>query len=36
MGYPENGNFALAAYTITAIVVLSYWISLVRRLRKLK
>ena len=36
MGYPENGGFAVAAYTVTAVIVLSYWISLIRRTRKLK
>jgi hypothetical protein len=36
MGYPDNGGFAVAAYTITAVIVLSYWISLIRRTSKLK
>jgi hypothetical protein len=36
MGYPDNGGFAVAAYTITAVIVLSYWVSLLRRIGKLK
>lgn len=36
MGYPENGGFMVAAYTITAVIVLAYWVSLVRRTRRLK
>ena len=36
MGYPDNAGFAVAAYTITAVVVLGYWITLVRRTKKLK
>ena len=36
MGYPDNGSFMIAAYTITAVIVLAYCISLFRRIGKLK
>ncbi len=35
MQYPENGGYMIAAYTIAAVVVLVYAISLFVRLRKL-
>lgn len=36
MGYPDNNAFMVAGYTVTAVIVLAYWISLVRRIGKLK
>lgn len=33
--YPENGGYLIAAYTIAAVVVLVYAVSLFVRLRKL-
>ena len=36
MGYPDNGSFEIAAYTITAVIVLFYWVTLIRRTKKLK
>ena len=36
MGYPDNSAFMVAGYTVTAVIVLAYWISLVRRTRNLK
>ncbi len=34
MQYPENGAYMVAAYTIAAVVVLVYAVSLFVRLRK--
>jgi len=36
MQYPDNGAFMVAAYVITAVVVVSYAVSLFVRLRKLR
>jgi hypothetical protein len=36
MEYPDNGSFMVVAYTITAVIVLAYWFSLMRRIGKLK
>ena len=36
MDYPDNGAFMVAAYIITAVVVLGYAAFLYHRLRKLK
>lgn len=36
MQYPDNGGYMIAAYVITAVVVLAYAASLVIRLRKQK
>ncbi len=34
MEYPDNGGYMVAAYIITAVVVLAYALSLAYRLRK--
>lgn len=34
MPYPENGGYMIAAYTIAAVVVLVYAVSLFLRLRR--
>lgn len=34
MPYPDNGAYMIAAYVITAVVVLAYAVSLIYRLRK--
>jgi hypothetical protein len=34
MGYPENGEYMVAAYTVAAVVVLVYAISLYLRVRQ--
>jgi hypothetical protein len=34
--YPDNGAYMVAAYVITAVVVLVYAVSLLARLRKAK
>lgn len=34
MGYPENGAYMLAAYTVAAVIVLAYAISLYLRVRR--
>ena len=36
MGYPDNSAFMVAGYSVTAVIVLAYWISLIRRTGKLK
>jgi hypothetical protein len=36
MGYPDNNAFMVAGYTVTAVIVLAYWVSLLRRTAKLK
>lgn len=36
MQYPDNGAFMVAAYVITAVVVVAYAVSLFVRLRKLR
>ncbi len=33
MGYPDNGAYMIAAYVVTAVVVLGYAVSLWYRLR---
>jgi hypothetical protein len=34
--YPDNGAFMVAAYVVTAVVIVTYAVSLFLRLRKLK
>jgi hypothetical protein len=36
MGYPDNSAFMVAGYTVAAVILLVYWISLVGRTRQLK
>jgi hypothetical protein len=36
MGYPDNGAFMVAGYTVAAVLVLGYWVTLLMRTRKLK
>ncbi len=34
MGYPDNGGYMIAAYVITAVVVVAYAVSLLIRIKK--
>ena len=34
MGYPDNGGYMVAAYTVAAVVVLVYSLSLYLRVRR--
>ncbi len=36
MSYPDNGAYMVAAYVITAVVVVGYAVMLFLRLRKLR
>lgn len=36
MQYPDNGGYMIAAYVVTAVVVLVYAVSLFVRLRKIR
>ena len=36
MGYPDNGAFMVAGYTVAAVLLLGYCVTLIVRTRKLK
>lgn len=35
MGYPDNGGYMIAAYVITAVVIVLYAVSLLIRIKKM-
>ncbi len=36
MGYPDNGGYMIAAYVITAVVIVVYALSLLIRIKKMR
>jgi hypothetical protein len=36
MGYPDNMGFMVAGYTVAAVLLLGYWVLLLRRTGKVK